>query len=179
MPRGRMLRIPFADGWAITQEPGLPVADEEEDNVLFEEPPASPDPSSPATSCYEITASGVVSESSSIPTSGLPTPPPTVTPPIPIAALIRAAAQRLQEAVPDAAPVAAQDAAQAAPDAAQATWDAAPDAAREPPRPRRSQRIEERNQRVASAAASIDARARLRRTPQRVAKMLTGGVRKH
>ena len=85
-----MQRIPFAGGWAITQEPGLPVPDDEDDDIIFEESPASPDPSSPATSCYEITASGVVSESSSIPTSGLPTPPPTVAPPVPIAALIRA-----------------------------------------------------------------------------------------
>ena len=89
MPRSLMQRIPFTEGWAITQEPGLPVPDDKEDDVIFEESPASPDPSSTATSVYEITASNVVSESSSIPTSGLPTPPPTVDPPVPIAALQR------------------------------------------------------------------------------------------
>ena len=71
MPRGRMQRIPFNKGWAYTQEPGLPVADDDDDEIVFEESPASPDPSSADTLCYEITASGVVSESSSIPMRGL------------------------------------------------------------------------------------------------------------
>ena len=72
-----MQRIPFcAGGWTLERDPGLPAPDDKEDEVIFGEPPASPDPSSPATSCYEIAASNVVSESSSIPTSGLPTLPP-------------------------------------------------------------------------------------------------------
>ena len=68
MPRGRMQRIPFTEGLAHMQEPGLPVPDNEDDDIIFEQPPASPDPSSTATSVYEITASNVVSESSSVPT---------------------------------------------------------------------------------------------------------------
>ena len=192
MPRGRMQRIPFTESWAITQEPGLPVPVDEDndDDVIFEEPPASPDPSLTATSVYEITASNFVSESSSVPTSGLPTPP-TVNPPIPIAALIQAAAQRLQEAAPDIAPEAAPDAApEAAQDAAQeATPDvaqeAAPDAAQEardvahrPPPLRRSSRIAERDRRAEAEAAVTNARACPHRNPQRVAKMSTGGIRK-
>ena len=132
----RMQRIPYQEGWAFTQEPRWPVPDEEEDDdVVFQSSPASPDPSSGATSVYEITASGIVSESSSVPTSGLPTPPPTADPPIPIDVLIRTAAQRLQgaapEAVQEAAPVAAPDAPDAAPDAVPDAPGAAPEAAQD------------------------------------------------
>ena len=126
-----MQRIPFSEGWAIAQEPGLPDPDDEDDDVFFEESPASPDPSSAATSVYEITASDVVSESSSIPTSGLPTPPPSAGPPVPIDVLVRTAAQRLQEAAPVAAPDAVPDTPNAALDAPDAVPDApgaAPDA---------------------------------------------------
>ena len=197
MPQGRMQRIPFSEGWAYAQEPGFPVANDDDDEIVFEEPPASPDPSSADTSCYEITASGVISESSSIPTSGLPTPPPTVTPPVPIAALIRAAARRLQDAAQGAAPDAAQDAApDAAPDAAQdaaqdagqdTAPDAAPDADRDTARAavltpsplRRSARIRKRVRRAEAAESAASARARLRRAPQKVAKMSTGGARKY
>ena len=77
-----MQRIPFSEGWATLEQPGLPVPDDEEEEVVFEESPASPDPSSAATSVYEITASGIVSESSSVPTSGLPMPPPSAGPPV-------------------------------------------------------------------------------------------------
>ena len=164
-----MQRIPFNEGWAIAREPGWPVFDDE---VTFHSSPASPDPSSGNTSTYEITASGVVSETSSIPTSGLPTPPPSAGPPIPIATLIRAAAQRLQEDASDAAP------------------NATP-----PPSPlRRSERLaararlqEEERRAEEEAAARTQAarqeeaaaaRARPRRGPQRVAKMSTGGIRK-
>ena len=169
-----MQRIPFNEGWAIAREPGWPVFDDDDDEVTFHSSPASPDPSSGNTSVYEITASGVISETSSVPTSGLPTPPPSAGPPIPIATLIRAAAQRLQEAAPDAAP------------------NATP-----PPSPlRRSERLAERarlqeekrraEEEAAAraqaareeAAAAAAARARPRRGPQRVAKMSTGGVRK-
>ena len=194
-----MQRIPFAEGWAIAQEPGLPVPIDEDDEIIFEEAPASPDPSSTATSVYEITASNVISESSSVPTSGLPTPPPTDGPPLPIDELIRKAAQRLQEAAPAAAPEAAPEAApkatpeaapEATPEAApEAAHDAAPEAALDagptaahaaaatpPPSPlRRSARLAERA-RVGEEAA---ARACPRRGPQRVAKMSTGGVRKN
>ena len=171
-----MQRIPFSEGWAVTREPGLPVPDDEDDDVFFEESPASPDPSPTATSVYEITASDVVSESSSIPTSGLPTPPPSAGPPVPIDVLIRAAAQRLQGAVPAAAAEAAPVADPVvAPDAAQgAAQDDAPDAdhaavATPPPTPLR---------RSAQLAERAHARACPRRGPQRVAKMSTGGVRK-
>ena len=185
-----MQRIPFSEGWAVTREPGLPVPDDEDDDVFFEESPASPDPSSAATSVYEITASGVVSESSSIPTSGLPTPPPSAGPPVPIDVLVRKAAARLQEAAPiadpDAVPEAAEDAAPASDRAAIATPPSTP--------LRRSARLAERARREEEAAArarqereeEVAARALLeeavahprpRRGPQRVAKMSTGGVR--
>ena len=165
MLEDRMQRIPLQDGWAFAQEPGWPVLDEEDDDVVFEESPASPDPSSGATSVYEITASGVISESSSIPTSGLPTPPPTAGPPIPIDTLIRAAAQRLQGAAPAEVPGAAPDAAPiAAPDAAPvAAQGALPDAAHAahaavatPPAspPRRSARLAEHARRVEEEAAA-------------------------
>ena len=177
-----MQRIPIASGWT-SQEPGWPVTDDEDDEyVSFGEPPASPDPSSlssPPTSCYEITASGVISESTSIPTSeltsarasastsGLPTPPPPAHAPLfPVADIIRAAARRLQE---EAAQAAAHAAAQAAAHAA----------AQAATSPRRSTRIRERAEREEAAAAIVSAHARLRRTPQRVAKMSTGGVRKN
>ena len=168
-----MQRVPFSEGWAINRAPGWPVFDDDDDeeSVTFYSAPALPDPSSGNTSTYEITASGIVSESSSIPTSGLPTPPPSAGPPIPIGNLIRAAAQRLQE-------------------------DAAPNAT--PPQSplRRSQRLAERarlqeeSRRAEEdaaaraqaarqeAAAAAAARASPRRGPQRVAKMSTGGVRK-
>ena len=111
-----MQRIPFSNGWALVQDPGWPAPDDDGDYVSSEEPPASPDPSTGNTSCYEIT--------SSVETSGLPTPPPSAGPPIPIDALIRAAAQRLKEDSPEAAaPDAAFD---AAPAPAHADADAAP-----------------------------------------------------
>ena len=194
-----MQRIPFSEGWAVTREPGLPVPDDEDDDVFFEESPASPDPSSAATSVYEITASGVVSESSSIPTSGLPTPPPSAGPPVPIDVLVRKAAERLQEAAPIAAPDAGPDAPNADPDAPGAAPDApdaVPEAAEDaapasdraaiatpPSTPlRRSARLAERAQRgeeVAARARQEEAVAHAcpRRGPQRVAKMSTGGVR--
>ena len=193
-----MQRIPFSEGWAIAQEPGLPDPDDEDDDVFFEESPASPDPSSAATSVYEITASDVVSESSSIPTSGLPTPPPSAGPPVPIDVLVRKAAQRLQEAAPVAAPDAVPDTPNAALDAPDAVPDApgaAPVAAQDSDRAavatppttpiRRSARLAERAHCEEEAAArarqeeEAAARARLRRGPQRVAKMSTGGVRKN
>ena len=195
-----MQRLPFQDGWAFARDPGLPIPVEEDgdDFVLFEEPPASPDPSSAATSVYEITASGVVSESSSIPTSGLPTPPPSAGPPVPIDVLIRKAAERLQEAAPIAAPDAGPDAPDADPDAPGAAPyapDAVPEAAEDaapasdraaiatpPSTPlRRSARLAERAQRgeevAARARLEAVAHPRPRRGPQRVAKMSTGGVR--
>ena len=92
-------RIPFNDGWAFTREPGLPVPvgeDDDDDSITFEEPPASPDPSSGNTSVYMITPS--------VETPGPPTPPPSADPHRPIDALIRAAAQRLQDAAPAADP---------------------------------------------------------------------------
>ena len=102
-------RIPFNDGWAFAREPGLPVeADISSDSsIVFEEAPASPDPSSGDTSVYAITPS--------VETPGPPTPPPSADPPRHIDDLIRAAAQRLQ----GAAPAAAADA--APPEAAAAT----------------------------------------------------------
>ena len=166
-----MQRIPFSNGWSFAQEPGWPVPDDDDSYVSFEEPPASPDPSTGDTSCYEIT--------SSVETSGLPTPPPSAGPPVPIDALIRAAALRLQEAAPeaaapdaalDAAPAPAQDA-HAGPDAARAAI------ATPPPTPlRRSARLAERARRAQEEEASVDPQPR--RGPQRVAKMSTGGIRK-
>ena len=165
-----MQRIPFSNGWALVQDPGWPAPDDDDDYVSFEEPPASPDPSTGNTSCYEIT--------SSVETSGLPTPPPSAGPPIPIDALIRAAAQRLKEAAPEAAaPDAAFD---AAPAPAHADADAAPDAAiaTPPTTPlRRSARLAERARRVKEEEAPVHPQPR--RGPQRVAKMSTGGVRKN
>ena len=194
-----MQRLPFQDGWAFARDPGLPIPVEEDgdDFVLFEEPPASPDPSSAATSVYEITASGVVSESSSIPTSGLPTPPPSAGPPVPIDVLIRKAAERLQEAAPIAAPDAGPDAPDADPDAPGAAPyapDAVPEAAEDaapasdraaivtpPSTPlRRSARLAERAQREAEVAARAHpVEAVVHPRPRRVAKMSTGGVRKN
>ena len=156
-----MQRLPFQDGWALTREPGLPVPVEEDDSsfILFEEPPASPGPSSGDTSVYTITPS--------IATPGPPTPPPSAGPPIHIDALIRAAAQRLQGAAPVAAVDAAPD---AAPDAAHAA------VATPPTTPlRRSARLAERARRNEEAAP----RPPPRRGPQRVAKMSTGGIRKN
>ena len=166
-----MQRIPFSSGWALARDPGLPVPDDDDDYVSFEESPASPDPSTGNTSCYEIT--------SSVATSGLPTPPPSAGPPVPIDELVRAAARRLQEATPEAAaPDAAFD---ADPDPAHAAAHAAPSADRAavatpPTTPlRRSARLAERARREEEEEAP---RPPLRRGPQRVAKMSTGGVRK-
>ena len=166
-----MQRVPFSNGWAFVQIPGWPAPDDDDSYVSFEEAPASPDPSTGDTSCYEIT--------SSVETSGLPTPPPSAGPPIPIDALIRAAAQRLQEDQPEAAaPDAAFD---ADPDPAHAAAHAAPGAdqaavATPPTTPlRRSARLAERARREEEEEAP---RPPLRRGPQRVAKMSTGGVRK-
>ena len=165
-----MQRIPFNGGWAFVREPGLPIPQDpdSDDSITFEEPPASPDPSSGDTSVYTITPS--------VETPGPPTPPPSADPNRPIDALIRAAAQRLQEA----APAAAVD---AAPEAAS---DAAPAAVVTPPSTplRRSARLAERAQReggVAARARPVEAVAhpRPRRGPPRVAKMSTGGVPKN
>ena len=112
-----MQRVPFSNGWAFVQNPGWPAPDDDDSSIHFEEAPASPDPSTGDTSCYEIT--------SSVETSGLPTPPPSAGPPIPIDALIRAAALRLQEAAPEAA---APDAAVDANDRADADADVVADA---------------------------------------------------
>ena len=71
-----MQKVPFSNGWAFVQDPGWPAPDDDDSYVSFEEAPASPDPSTGDTSCYEIT--------SSVETSGLPTPPPPAGPPIPI-----------------------------------------------------------------------------------------------
>ena len=146
--------------------------DEDDDYVSFRESPVSPNPSSGDTSCYEIT--------SSIATSGLPTPPPSAGPPVPIDELIRAAARRLQGAAPEAAaPDAAFD---AAPDPAQAAAHADPDAAQAavatpPTTPlRRSARLAERARRTEEETT---VRPQPRRGPQRVAKMSTGGVRRN
>ena len=172
-----MQRIPFSNGWALVQDPGWPAPDDDDDYVSFEEPPASPDPSTGETSCYEIT--------SSVETSGLPTPPPSAGPPIPIDALIRAAAQRLQEDQPEAAaPDAAFD---AAPAPAHADADAAPDTDRAaiatpPATPlRRSARLAERARRLQEEEAPVrpPVHPQPRRGPQRVAKMSTGGVKRN
>ena len=157
-----MQRIPFQDGWAFTREPGLPVPVEEddEDSITFEEPPASPDPSSGDTSVYVITPS--------VETPGPPTPPPSADPHLHVGDLIRAAAQRLQGAAPAAAVDAAPN---AAPEAA------AQDAAATPPATplRRSARIAAR----ARPVEETPAHPQPRRGPQRVAKMSTGGVRRY
>ena len=152
-------RIPFNGGWAFVREPGLPVPVKEDDDnssITFEEPPASPDPSSGDTSVYMITPS--------VETPGPPTPPPSADPHRPIDALIRAAAQRLQEAAPAAAVDAAPEAAVAAPEATPPTTPL-----------RRSARIAARA-RVREEPAP---RSPPRRNPQRVAKMSTGGVKKN
>ena len=163
-----MQRIPFTDGWAFSREPGLPVPVEEDDDssIVFEESPASPDPSSGDTSVYQITPS--------IETPGPPTPPPSADPHRPIDALIRAAAQRLQEAAPAAAVDAAPS---AAPDAAVAARASTP-----PPTPlRRSARIAARARLEEEEARPVEEAPRPppRRGPQRVAKMSTGGVSKN
>ena len=158
-----MQRLPFQDGWAFTREPGLPVPVEEDDDsfVLFEEPPASPDPSSGDTSVYLITPL--------IETPGPPTPPPSADPHRPIDALIRAAAQRLQEAAPAAAIDAAPNAAPEAAVAARAV-------ATPPTTPlRRLARLAARARQTEETAP----RSPPRRGPQRVAKMSTGGVKKN
>ena len=161
-----MQRIPFTDGWAFSREPGLPVPIEDDDDssIVFEDAPASPDPSSGDTSVYQITPS--------IETPGPPTPPPSADPNRPIDELIRAAAQRLQ-----ADPAAAVDAApSAAPDAAVADRASTP-----PPTPlRRSARVAARARlEVEKAQPEEEApRPPPRRGPQRVAKMSTGGVPK-
>ena len=152
-----MQRIPFNGGWAFVREPGLPIpieADSDE-SITFEEPPASPDPSSGDTSVYVITPS--------VETPGPPTPPPSADPHLQIGDLIRAAAQRLQ----GAAPAAAVDAAPSA---------APEDAAATPPTTplRRSARIAARARPVEEAPVQPPPR----RGPQRVAKMSTGGIRK-
>ena len=101
-----MQRIPFNGGWAFVREPGLPVPvdpDSDDDSVTFEEPPASPDPSSGDTSVYAITPS--------VETPGPPTPPPSADPHLQVGDLIRAAVVRLQGAAPAAAPNAAPEAA--------------------------------------------------------------------
>ena len=165
-----MQRIPFQHGWAFAREPGLPVPIEDDDtsSVEFEEPPASPDPSSGDTSVYAITPS--------IETPGPPTPPPSADPHRQIDDLIRAAAQRLQGAAPAAAVDAAPN---AAPEAA------AQDAAATPPATplRRSARIAARARPVEETpvrpAEEAPVHPQPRRGPQRVAKMSTGGVRKN
>ena len=159
-----MQRIPFQHGWAFAREPGLPVPIEDDDtsSVEFEEPPASPDPSSGDTSVYAITPS--------IETPGPPTPPPSADPHRQIDDLIRAAAQRLQGAAPAAAVDAAPN---AAPEAAAAARAAA---ATPPTTPLR------RSARIAARARPIEAapvHPQPRRGPQRVAKMSTGGVKKY
>ena len=158
-----MQRSTFQEGWAFARE------EDDDSSVEFSEPPASPDPSTGNTSVYVITPS--------VETPGPPTPPPSAGPPIPIDALIRAAAQRLQEA---AAPAAAVD---ADPDPAHVAAHAAPDAARAavatpPTTPlRRSARLAERARRAQAEEASVNPQPR--RGPQRVAKMSTGGVKKN
>ena len=155
-----MQRIPFQHGWAFTREPGLPVIEDDDDSfVEFEEPPASPDPSSGDTSCYAITPS--------IETPGPPTPPPSASPPRRIDDLIRAAAQRLQED----APAAAVD---AAPSAAPEDAAAAQSAAATPPTTplRRSARIAARARQTEAAPVHPPPR------PKKVAKMSTGGIRR-
>ena len=160
-----MQRIPFSDGWAFSQEPGLPVEEDDDSSIVFEESPASPDPSSGDTSVYLITPS--------IETPGPPTPPPSADPHRPVDALIRAAVQRLQ-----AAPSAAIDAApSAAPDAAVAARASTP-----PPTPlRRSARIAARARLEEEEARPAEEAPRPppRRGPIRVAKMSTGGVPKN
>ena len=178
-------RIPFQDGWAFTREPGLPVPvkEDDEDSITFEEPPASPDPSSGDTSVYMITPS--------VETPGPPTPPPSADPHLHVGDLIRAAAQRLQGAAPaaavDAAPNAAPEAAAAAPEAAVATPPSTPlrRSARLAERARREEEDaararQEREEEVAARALPEEAVAHPhpRRGPQRVAKMSTGGVRR-
>ena len=164
-----MQRIPFSSGWAFAREPGLPVPVEadSDDSITFEEPPASPDPSSGDTSVYVITPS--------IETPGPPTPPPSADPHLQIGDLIRAAAQRLQGAAPAAAVDAAPN---AAPEAA------AQDAAATPPATplRRSARIAARAQPVETSVHPVEeapVHPLPRRGPQRVAKMSTGGVRRN
>ena len=164
-----MQRIPFQRGWAFAREPGLPVPIEDDDSsstVEFEEPPASPDPSSGDTSVYAITPS--------IETPGPPTPPPSADPHLHVGDLIRAAAQRLQGAAPAAAVDAAPN---AAPEAAATT------ASTPPATPlRRSARIPARARQIEEApvrpAEEAPVHPQPRRGPQRVAKMSTGGVPK-
>ena len=165
-----MQRIPFQSGWAFAREPGLPVPIEDDDSsstVEFEEPPASPDPSSGDTSVYAITPS--------VETPGPPTPPPSADPHLHVGDLIRAAASRLQGAAPAAAVDAAPN---AAPEAA------AQDAAATPPATplRRSARIAARAHPV-EAPVHPEEEAPVhplpRRGPNRVAKMSTGGVRRN
>ena len=164
-------RIPFNDGWAFAREPGLPVeADTSSDSsIVFEEAPASPDPSSGDTSVYAITPS--------VETPGPPTPPPSADPHLHVGDLIRAAAQRLQGAAPAAAVDAAPN---AAPEAAAATEDAATTPPATPLR--RSARIAARARPVEEApvrpAEEAPVHPQPRRGPQRVAKMSTGGVPK-
>ena len=147
-----MQRNPLQRGWAFAREP----EDDDSSFVEFEEPPASPDPSSGDTSVYAITPS--------IETPGPPTPPPSAGPPRHIDDLIRAAAQRLQ----GAAPAAAVDAApSAAPGAAAATPPTTP--------LRRSARIAARARPIEAAPVHPPPR----RGPQRVAKMSTGGVKRN
>ena len=167
-----MQRIPFQSGWAFAREPGLPVPIEDDDSsstVEFEEPPASPDPSSGDTSVYAITPS--------VETPGPPTPPPSADPHLHVGDLIRAAAQRLQGAAPAAAVDAATN---AAPGAATATEDAA---TTPPATPLcRSARIAARARPVEEApvrpAEEAPVHPQPRRGPQRVAKMSTGGIRR-
>ena len=174
-----MQRIPFNGGWAFVREPGLPIPLEadSDDSIHFEEPPASPDPSSGDTSVYVITPS--------IETPGPPTPPPSADPHLHVGDLIRAAAQRLQGAAPaaavDAAPNAAPEAAD--PEAAVATPPSTPlrRSARLAERARREEEdaARAREEEVAARALPEEAAAHPlpRRGPQRVAKMSTGGVR--
>ena len=158
-----MQRIPFQHGWAFAREPGLPVPIEDDDSsstVEFEEPPASPDPSSGDTSVYAITPS--------IETPGPPTPPPSADPHLHIGELIRAAAQRLH----GAAPAAAVDAAPSA----------APEVSATPPSTplRRSARIAARaRQSEAAPRPPPTPPPAPRRGPMRVAKMSTGGVKRN
>ena len=163
-----MQRLPFQEGWAFARDPGLPIPVEEDDDssVEFSEPPASPDPSSGDTSVYEITPS--------VETPGPPTPPPSADPHRPIDALIRAAAQRLQEAAPAAAVDAAPS---AAPDAAVAARASTPPLTplHRSARIAARARLEEEEARPAEEAP----RPPPRRGPQRVAKMSTGGVSKN
>ena len=159
-----MQRIPFNGGWAFVREPGLPIPQDpdSDDSITFEEPPASPDPSSGDTSVYAITPS--------VETPGPPTPPPSADPHLQVGDLIRAAVVRLQGAAPAAAPNAAPEA-------------AAQDAAATPPATplRRSARIAARAQPVEAVNPIEEAPVHPppRRGPNRVAKMSTGGVRKN